>query len=386
MVSPNLINNITVISVEMRVLRVASDIYPDTPGGLGIHVHEMSKLQSKMGCEVTVVTSMTPTNKRRYEERDGYSIVRLPTPVKMLGNSFQIGLVSYLLKNRSKFDVIHAHSHLFFSTNVTALLRKAGGPPLVITNHGVFSTSASNTLQDLYFPMVGSPTLRTADAVLCYTEADKETIMKFGVRDDRIRVIHNGIDSAMFTPGPAKHEIPQVLWMGRMVKGKGLEFLIEAFKVLKDRGVVFQAVLVGKGVDREKVEQSLIQYGLKDRVQIIENVDQESAVQLYRDSTVFALPSSHEGMPRTLLETMSCGTPFVCTDLPQLVDLAVGCGTTVKYGDVKGIAAGLESYLTNKKLVEQHGAFGRQKILDHYSWKETVASTISVYRDLTDVQ
>lgn len=210
--------------------------------------------------------------------------------------------------------------------------------------------------------------------------------MKFGVRDDRIRVIHNGIDSAMFTPGPAKHEIPQVLWMGRMVKGKGLEFLIEAFKVLKDRGIVFQAVLVGKGVDREKVVQSLIQYGLKDRVQIIENVDQENAVQLYRDSTVFALPSSHEGMPRTLLEAMSCGTPFVCTDLPQLVDLAVGCGTTVKYGDVQGIAAGLESYLTSRKLVEQHGAYGRQKVLDHYSWKETVASTISVYRDLTDVQ
>ena len=200
---------------------------------------------------------MTPTNSRRFEEREGYHIVRLPTPVKMLGNSFQVGLVSYLLQNRKRFDVIHAHSHLFYSTNITALLRKAGGPPLVITNHGVFSTSASNTLQDLYFPMVGSPTLRTADAVLCYTEADKETIMKFGVHRDRIKVIHNGIDSALFTPGPAKHEIPQVLWIGRMVKGKGLEYLIEAFKVLKEKGVVFQAVLVGKGVDKEKVQQSL---------------------------------------------------------------------------------------------------------------------------------
>ncbi|HEY3420760.1 MAG TPA: glycosyltransferase family 4 protein [Methanomassiliicoccales archaeon] len=370
----------------MKVLRVASDIYPDTPGGLGIHVHEMSKQQSKMGYDVTVVTSMTPSNKKRYEERDGYKIVRLPTPVRMLGNSFQIGLVTYLLQNRSKFDIIHAHAHLFFSTNIAALIRRTGGPPLVITNHGVYSTSASKTLQDLYFPMVGIPTLKTADAILCYTEPDKETILKFGVREDRIRVIHNGIDASLFTPAASKPEIPQVLWMGRMVKGKGLEFLIEAFRDLKNKGIVFKAVLVGKGPDREKVDQSLLQYGLKDQVRVIENVNQESAVQLYRESTVFALPSNHEGMPRTLLESMSSGTPFVCTDLPQLVDLAVGCGLTAKYGDVAGIAAGLEAYLTDRKLVEEQGMFGRQKVLDHYSWKETVAKTVGVYHELVDAR
>jgi glycosyltransferase involved in cell wall biosynthesis len=370
----------------MKVLRVASDIYPDTPGGLGIHVHEMSKLQSSMGCDVTVVTSMTPTNRKRYEERDGYKIVRLPTPVKMLGNSFQIGLATYLLQNRRRFDVIHAHSHLFYSTNITALLRRTGGPPLVITNHGVFSTSASNALQDLYFPLVGSPTLRTADAVLCYTEADKETIKKFGVLEERIRVVHNGIDADMFTPGRAKPEIPQVLWMGRMVKGKGLEYLIDAFKVLKDKNVFFKAVLVGKGVDHDKVVQSLDHFGLKDQVRIIDNVNQETAVQLYRDSTVFALPSAHEGMPRTLLESMSCGTPFVCTDLPQLVDLAAGCGLTAKYGNVEEIASGLEAYLTIRDLVEEHGRHGRKKVLEHYSWKETVSQTIAVYEDLVNAR
>ncbi len=368
----------------MKVLRVASDIYPDTPGGIGIHVHEMSKHQSLMGCDVTVVTSITPLNHKRYEERDGYHIVRIPTPVKMLGNSLQVGLVSYLLENRSKFDVIHAHSHLFYSTNVTALLRKTGGPPLVITNHGVFSTSASSTIQDLYFPTVGSPTLRAADAVLCYTEADRDKIMGFGVLGGRIKVIHNGIDSSLFTPGPGKSEVPQVLWIGRMVKGKGLVYLIEAFRILKNKGIVFKAVLVGRGPDLEQVQQLLSQYGLKDQVRLISIIDQGSAVQLYRESTVFALPSISEGMPRTLLESMSCGTPFVCTDLPQLVDLAVGCGVTAGYGDVEGIANGLERYLTDKVTADEHGKRGRQKVLDHYSWKETVAQTIEVYHELVD--
>jgi glycosyltransferase involved in cell wall biosynthesis len=369
----------------MRVLRVASDIYPDTPGGLGIHVHEMSKLQAQLGCDVTVVTSMTATNNRRFEERDGYHIVRLPVAFKLLGNSFQFGLASYLLRHRSEYDVIHAHSHLFYSTNVTALLRRVGGPPVVITNHGVFSTSASKTLQDLYFPMVGGPTLRSADAVLCYTEADKETIMKFGVRGDRIKVIHNGIDSSLFTPGAGKPEVPQVLWIGRMVKGKGLEYLIAAFNILKKKGIVFKAVLVGKGPDLEKVQQSLAAYDLKDQVRLINKVNQETAVQLYRESTVFALPSMSEGMPRTLLEAMGCGTPFVCTNLPQLVDLAVGCGLTAGYGDVEAIASGLEVYLTDRRTVEDHGRRGRQKVLDQYSWKETVARTVDVYRDLVGV-
>lgn len=366
----------------MRVLRVASDIYPDTPGGLGIHVHQMSKLQSLMGCDVTVVTSSTPSNRREFEERDGYKIVRLKTPFRMMGNSFQVGLLTYILQNRSKFDVIHAHSHLFFSTNVAALLRKTGGPPLVITNHGVISTSAPLAFQELYFPAIGSPTLRAADAVLCYTEADKDKIIEFGVREERIRVIHNGIDSALFIPGSVKADPPQILWIGRMVKGKGLEFLIEALKILKDKDISFQVVLVGKGPDSDKVQQMLLQNGLTDRVRIIKNVDQETAVKLYQESTVFALPSISEGMPRTLLESMSCGTPFVCTDLPQLVDLAVGCGVTAGYGDIEGIASGLEIYLTDKAAVKDHGGKGRQKVLDHYSWSETVAQTVEVYREL----
>lgn len=382
--APNLINMDNRSSGAMKVLRVASDIYPDTPGGIGIHVHEMSKHQSLMGCDVTVVTSITSSNCKRYEERDGYHIVRIPTPVRMLGNSFQIGLISYLLENRSKFDVIHAHSHLFYSTNVTAMLRKTGGPPLVITNHGVFSTSASGMLQDLYFPAVGSPTLRAADAVLCYTEADRDKIMEFGVREDHIKVIHNGIDSSLFTPGSGKSEVPQVLWIGRMVKGKGLVYLIEAFRKLKNKGIVFKAVLVGRGPDLELVQQLLSQYELKDQVRLISIIDQGSAVQLYRESTVFALPSVSEGMPRTLLESMSCGTPFVCTDLPQLVDLAVGCGITAGYGDVEGIADGLERYLTDKAIADEHGKHGRQKVLDHYSWKETVSHTVDVYHELVD--
>jgi glycosyltransferase involved in cell wall biosynthesis len=89
-------------------------------------------------------------------------------------------------------------------------------------------------------------------------------------------------------------------------------------------------------------------------------------------------------MPRTLLESMSCGTPFVCTDLPQLVDLAVGCGTTVEYGDAEGIAAGLEMYLTHKNAAEGQGRSGRQKVLDHYSWNETVANTVEVYNELVN--
>ena len=197
-------------------------------------------------------------------------------------------------------------------------------------------------------------------------------------------MVHNGIDSSLFSPGPVKPEVPQVIWMGRMVKGKGLEYLIAALSILKEKGILFKGVLIGKGPDQERVGQLLQASQLTDRVRIIPVVDQETAVRLYQESTVFALPSSSEGMPRTLLESMGCGTPFVCTNLPQLVDLAVGCGMTVGFGDVEAIAAGLEVYLTDKEKAEEHGRCGRQKVLDHYSWKETVARTIDVYRELVE--
>ena len=108
----------------MRILRVAQTLYPETKGGGAYHVHAMSRDQAAMGHDVTVLTVGEDGNHPHVEERDGYTVIRYPVTANILGNGISTGVVSYL-RQADDFDVIHAHSHLYFSTRAAGARRDA---------------------------------------------------------------------------------------------------------------------------------------------------------------------------------------------------------------------------------------------------------------------
>lgn len=121
----------------LDILRVASDVYPDVVGGLSLHVHEMSQLQAEWGHEVTVLTSDHGQRDRpKTEVREGYELIRHRQIAKPLDNSIAPGLVKSVLEMADEYDVVHAHSHLFFSTNVAAVLSRRFDTPLIVTAMG----------------------------------------------------------------------------------------------------------------------------------------------------------------------------------------------------------------------------------------------------------
>ena len=118
----------------MRILRVAQTVYPDVKGGAAYHIHALSRDQAARGHDVTVLTVRHDPELPHVEEREGYTIVRYDPVVAPLGNDISPGLAQYL-QTAEDFDVIHAHSHLYFATNLAALKRRLGDIPLAITNH-----------------------------------------------------------------------------------------------------------------------------------------------------------------------------------------------------------------------------------------------------------
>lgn len=115
----------------MRILRVAQKLYPDTNGGGQYHVHAMSRDQAAMGHDITVLTTREEASLPRVEENHGYKIVRVSPGVTIAGNDVSPGVARFLWSiDNNNFDVIHAHSHLYFSTNLAALKRRLGDTPL----------------------------------------------------------------------------------------------------------------------------------------------------------------------------------------------------------------------------------------------------------------
>ncbi len=369
----------------MKILRVVSDLYPVVVGGLGLHTHEMSKWQIKMGHEVTVYTSNTD-GRQTHEYKDGYKIQRFKPILKIGGNSFMPTLFFKLIHTRNSFDIIHAHSHLFFSTNLCALVRKLGSPRLVITNHGLISQTVPLWVHKIYIPTIAKWTFKSADKIICYTEKEKSMLEKLGIDPDKILVIHNGTDTDTFVPCGKEKNNNQILWIGRFTPGKGVEYLIDAFNILLKEYPDFKLLMIGRGHLKENIEQKIRDLNLSKNIIIREFIPNSELPEIYQNSDIFVLPSLNEGVPRTILEAMACGIPVVCTELPQLVDVVDGCGLLVPVKDSQALAEGILRIISDRDLAQKFGRNGRDKVVENYSWEDTVKKTVQLYEELIRCQ
>lgn len=366
----------------MKILRIAPDIYPHMVGGFGIHIHEMSKEQVKLGHDVTVYTASEGVDSE-YKTDDGYYVRNFKPVVKVLGNSIIPTMLFDLIKHQANFDIIHAHSHLFFSTNLSAIARQFGSTPLVITNHGLNSQTAPKWFQDLYTVTGARLTFAAADKILCYTKSEKQELVKLGINSKKIEVIHNGIDTDLFVPSyESSFNRNALLWIGRYAPGKGLDYLVDAFNILKSRHSDVTLLMIGRGSEKKRIHKKIHELNLEKSVVMKDFVPNSEIVGTYQNSGIFVLPSIEEGVPRTILEAMSCGVPVVCTNLPQLLDIVGKSGLLVPGKDSKALADAISKLLSDLSLAEELRKNGRKNVVENYSWKDTVNKTIYSYFSL----
>ncbi|TAJ43684.1 glycosyltransferase family 4 protein [Methanofollis fontis] len=366
----------------MKILRVVSDLYPSVVGGVGLHAHEMSRLQARAGHEVTVITYRTDSQQLSSEEGDGYQIFRLNAPIKIFGNSISFSLFQRLLKNFNSYDVVHAHSHLFFSTLLCTLVHRFRSTPLVVTNHGLVSQTAPAWLQRIYIPTVGKWIFQSADAIICYTETERSQLIDLGVPSSKIHVIHNGIETDVFIPSISCSPKKQILWIGRFTPGKGVEYLLKGFQIFSREYPDYSLMMIGRGPLKDEFIDMIKEMELGDKVTLQDFIPNHELPGLYQDSSFFVLPSLEEGVPRTILEGMACGKPVVCTELPQLVDIVSGCGMLVPLRDSEALADALSRLAEDPHLASSIGKAGRVNVVSHFSWEDTVSRTLDLYDSL----
>jgi len=359
----------------MRILRVAQNLYPEVPGGGSYHVHAMSRDQAAMGHDVTVLTVTHRDDLPRREERDGYTVVRRDPGVTVAGNDISPGVARYLRAESPRFDVIHAHSHLYFSTNLAALTRRLGGPPLAITNHGLYSQRAPRWAVAAYLRTVGRWTFDRGDAVFCYTDTDARRLRDLGV-GSRIEVVPNGVDTDLFTPeGPTSDRIDHngatVLFVGRLVAGKRPGDAVAAVSRLPE-SLNAKLYVVGDGPLRTELE------AVADDAAFLGTVPYEEMPELYRASDVLVLPSQAEGFPRAVIEAFATEVPAVTSRLDQIEPVISEGGLTVDIGDIDGYVDALGRVLR----ADDPAAGARKLVLDRFRWTRTVEETTAVLDQL----
>ncbi|MDB2276114.1 glycosyltransferase family 4 protein [Halorubrum ezzemoulense] len=357
----------------MRILRVAQHLYPDTKGGGQYHVHAMSRDQAAMGHDVTVLTTRTDSSLPRVEETHGYTVLRVDPGVSVIGNDVSPAVSRYLWHaDTDDFDVIHAHSHLYFATNLAALKARLGDIPLAITNHGLYSQSAPECVFRWYLKTLGRWTFNQADVVFCYTAVDKERVRELGV-SSRIEVVANGIDTERFTPeGPESDLIdaegPAVLFVGRFAEGKRPWLAVEAFAEVLEEYPDAELYLCGDGALREELEAQVEELGIGESVTFLGHVSYDEMPKVYRSGDVLVLPSRAEGVPRTVLEAMASGTTIVTSQLEQMADIVNSAGRTVEDMSAESLSDSLSDLLGA-------GSESEDQAVANHQWRSTVEDT-----------
>jgi glycosyltransferase involved in cell wall biosynthesis len=198
--------------------------------------------------------------------------------------------------------------------------------------------------------------LRNADGVVAVSTELADQIAGFGVPADRIRVVYDGVNPEVFFFGEraearSRLGLPkdriQLLFIGNLLRIKGLDVLLSACSNLRRLGVSFDLNIIGSGPLRSNLESLARSYQLADIVRFHGSLPQADLSDWYRAADQFVLPSRSEGVPNVLLEASACGTPWVSTNVGGIPEIARhGVSRLVPPDNSNALAAAIRALLS----------------------------------------
>jgi len=265
---------------------------------------------------------------------------------------------------RQKIDVVHSHK---YKTNFYAIAACAGlKRALISTCHNWLGTSAKMR----FYAALDKRILSLFDGVVGVSEEVAGELRKY-VDADKVSKIDNGIDVERFMAATSKPHAKQALgigdrpvigFVGRLAPDKAVSDLIRALRMLHDRGVPGELLVVGDGECAAALQETAGALGVAAQVHFLGRRDDTPAI--YPAMDVFVLPSLKEAFPMVLLEAMAAGVPIVATDVGDASYILErgACGTIVAPGDVSGLSRAIERSFAEPQTARALAVTARERV------------------------
>jgi glycosyltransferase involved in cell wall biosynthesis len=296
----------------------------------------------------------------------------------------QAGFIAQQVLESGRIRHLHAH-FCHTTTTVTMLASKMCGAPFSFTAHAKDIYREDMNPGDLL-----SVKMRRAKFVVTCTKANQEYLDRFRPAATPLYAIYHGLDLALFNRSKDVEPRfpPLILSVGRMVEKKGFTYLVEACRILKDRGYEFECRIVG-GADQfaETIKNLIEQLKLDHVVSLHDAVTQEELRLIYEEATIFALPcqvienGDRDGIPNVLVEAMAMELPVVSTEIsgiPELIDHRFN-GLLVPERDSEALAAAIEELLNSRELRLGLGRAACEKVRSDFDAQKNVLRLKEVF-------
>jgi starch synthase len=308
------------------------------------------------------------------------------------------------------------HSHTWYANLAGHTAKLLYGVPHVMTSHSLepLRPWKAEQLGGGYAlsSWIERTAVEAADAVIAVSAGMRRDVLAAypAVDPDRVRIVHNGIDTGEYRPDPDTDVLerigmdpdqPSVTFVGRVTRQKGLPYLLRAARSLPPDA---QLILLAGAPDTPEIAaevEELVAELEKTRSGvrwILKMLPKREVVQILSHSTVFVCPSVYEPMGIVNLEAMACETAVVATatgGIPEVVEDGVtgllvpieqvtdGTGTPVDPDRfVADLAAAITELVADPARAAGMGRAGRQRALDHFSWAAIADRTMDVYRSV----
>ncbi len=275
-------------------------------------------------------------------------------------------------------EVIHCHQIRYPQTDAAIILGKLMGKKVFVTDLG---GGCSRVLSD-HLPLRGC-----ADGYLFISHYSKQLAREWpkAKRPDFLEVIYGGVDNGKFKPDSANRKTNKIVYVGRIVSHKGIEYLIEALPdgmELEILGAVYDEDYFNYLKEKARGKNICFTHDAAD----------EQIIRKYQEAMLAVQPSVHEDYlgrktqaPELLglvaLEAMACGTPVVVTDAGSLPELVKDgeTGFIVPQRSSAAIKEKIQYAAAHAEEVKRMGANARLHVLSQFSWEAVVSRCLQCY-------
>jgi glycosyltransferase involved in cell wall biosynthesis len=334
----------------MKVLMLVQN--PTARGPVPKHtVHLVASLRD-LGCEVVThpwgqeQPGESPARKVRARLRDIRSVRRT-----VRGEHFDVAVVK----------TAHDWRTLLRDIPVALVLRRRCRP-IVLQLHGSRASALVQPGSRLF--KAGTATLlRLVDALLVLSTEEQRQWSEFRARPPAY-VVKNPFVSTSNGRGSSAERLPQLLFVGRLIREKGVFDVVNALPSIVEKTEA-RLVVVGEGEGEQDLRALIATLGLQDHVTLTGYIHGPKLADVYRASSVFVLPTSwDEGFPTVLAEAMDAGLPIVTTRIRGAADHLVAGDNAlfVAAGDTQALARAILELLDDDALRQRMGSANRERV------------------------